>query len=140
MFEIPSFADLNLGATLPALSLSLGLCILLLVDVFLPKERRHWTAWLSLVGVGVAFVLNLFQFNAGGEALSGMFISDNFSAFVNMIALAAAFFSILLGIDYMRRQGIQRGEFYILLLISRSARCSWVAPMTLWSCLCRWNY
>jgi len=118
MFEIPSFADLNLGATLPALSLSLGLCILLLVDVFLPKERRHWTAWLSLIGVGVAFVLNLFQFNAGGEALSGMFISDNFSAFVNMIALAAAFFSILLGIDYMRRQGLQRGEFYILLLIS----------------------
>ncbi len=118
MFDIPSFADLNLGATLPALSLSLGLCILLLADVFLPKERRHITPWLALVGVAVSFVLNLFQFNAGGEALSGMFISDNFSAFVNMIALAAAFFSILLGIDYMRRQDIQRGEYYVLLLIS----------------------
>lgn len=118
MFDIPSFADLNLGATLPALTLSLGLCVLLLVDTFLPKERRYLTPWLSLIGVGVAFVLNLFQFNVGGEALSGMFVSDNFSAFMNMIALAAAFFSILLGVDYMRRQGIHRGEFYILLLIS----------------------
>lgn len=118
MFFTPTLEELNLGVTLPALSLSLGLCILLLVDVFLPKDRRYLTPWLALAGIVVAFVLNLFQFNNGGEALMGMFVSDNFSTFLNMVVLAAAGLTILLSVDYNQRHGIERGEFYILLLLS----------------------
>lgn len=116
--DVPSFADLNLGATLPAVFLALGTTTLLIVDLFLPKERRHWTPWLALLGVVVSFVLTLTTYNSATTALGEMFVADSFSGFMNMIALVSAAISILLGIDYMRRTGNNRGEFWSLLLLS----------------------
>lgn len=116
--DIPSFADLNLGVTLPAVFLALGTTILLLIDVFLPKERRHLTAWLALAGVLVSFVLTLLNFGSGETALAGMFVADSFTGFMNLIALTAAAITILLSIDYLKRTGNARGEFYSLLLLS----------------------
>jgi NADH-quinone oxidoreductase subunit N len=118
--DVPSFADLNLGATLPAVFLALGTTTLLIVDLFLPKERRHWTPWLALIGVVVSFVLTLMTYNSSTTALGDMFVADSFSGFMNMIALVSAAISILLGIDYMRRTGNNRGEFWSLLLLSTS--------------------
>jgi NADH-quinone oxidoreductase subunit N len=118
--DVPSFADLNLGATLPAVFLALGTTTLLIVDLFLPKERRHWTPWLALIGVIVSFVLTLMTYNSGTTALGEMFVADSFSGFMNMIALVSAAISILLGIDYLRRTGNNRGEFWSLLLLSTS--------------------
>ena len=118
--DVPSFADLNLGATLPAVFLALGTTTLLIVDLFLPKERRHWTPWLALIGVVVSFLLTLTTYNSGTTALGEMFVADSFSGFMNMIALISAAISILLGIDYMRRTGNNRGEFWSLLLLSTS--------------------
>jgi NADH-quinone oxidoreductase subunit N len=118
--DVPSFADLNLGATLPAVFLALGTTTLLIVDLFLPKERRHWTPWLALMGLVVSFVLTLTTYNSSTTALGEMFVADSFSGFTNMIALVSAAISILLGIDYMRRTGNNRGEFWSLLLLSTS--------------------
>ncbi|HEX2622834.1 MAG TPA: NADH-quinone oxidoreductase subunit N, partial [Phototrophicaceae bacterium] len=114
----PSIADLNLGATLPAVLLGLGACVLLVVDLFLPRNRKDWTAWLAMGGLVVSFVLNLFTFNNGGTALKGMFVADQFTGFLNITILITAFLSILLSIDYLKRAGIAKGEYYILLLIS----------------------
>lgn len=119
MNNIPTIADLNLGATLPAVSLAIGTCFLLLIDVFLPKDRRHWTPLLAIAGLVVAFVLNLFTFNSSDPvALSSMFVADQFTGFLNIIVLVAAFLTVLLSIDYNQRTGIERGEFYSLLLLS----------------------
>ncbi len=117
---IPSWTDLNLGATLPAVLLAIGTTILLLVDVFLPKERRHLTAWLALAGLGISFVLTLATFNEQSLALADMFIADSFGGFMNLIVLVAAALTILLGIDYLNRTGTARGEFWSLLLLSTS--------------------
>ena len=38
----------------------------------------------------------------------------------NIIILVTAFISILLSIDYVKRTGIERGEFYSLILLSVS--------------------
>ncbi|KXK49956.1 MAG: NADH-quinone oxidoreductase subunit N [Chloroflexi bacterium OLB13] len=116
--DIPSFADLNLGVTLPAVFLALGTTVLLLIDAFLPKERRHLTAWFALAGVLVSFVLTLFNFGSSETALAGMFVADSFTGFMNLVALTAAAITILLSIDYLKRTGNARGEFYSLLLLS----------------------
>ncbi len=116
----PSGIDLNLGATLPAVFLALATTVLLLVDVFLPKERRHLTAWLAMGCIGVTFLLTLFTFNLQTTALSEMFIADNFTGFLNLIVLVSAAITILIGIDYMNRTGSARGEFWSLLLLSTS--------------------
>ena len=59
MFQIPSLADLNLGVTLPAISLALGATILLLLDILVvPKDRKIITGYLAIAGVVVSFVVN----------------------------------------------------------------------------------
>lgn len=120
MFEIPSFADLNLGLALPAVSLALGTCVLLILDLFIPKERKTLTAWLAVAGIVVSFVLNLLVYNDGGEAFLGMVVADSFTGFMNMVILLTAFITVLLSIDYLKRANIERGEFYSLLLLSAS--------------------
>ncbi len=120
MFEVPALADLNIGVALPVISLALGATILLVIDLFIPKDRKALTAWLALAGLTVSFVLNLALFNTSDTAFFGMFRADTFSAFVNLTALAAAAISILLSVEYLQRLGIERGEFYVLLLFTTS--------------------
>jgi NADH-quinone oxidoreductase subunit N len=108
--------DLNLWATLPVLSLSFGACILLLIDVFIPKHRKDITAWLAIIGVVVSLVLSIPGFSTRVIAFNGMFIADPFTALINVITLVATLVSILAGQDYLKRSNIERGEYYPLLL------------------------
>ncbi len=120
LFEAPTLADLNLAYTWPVASLALGATILLLADLFVPKDRKEITAWLAIAGVVVSFVLNLGAYNVVDDAFFGMFRVDPFSAFLNVIALLSAFISILISVDYIKRTGLERGEFYALILFTTS--------------------
>jgi NADH-quinone oxidoreductase subunit N len=112
--------DLNLWATLPALSLSLGACVLLLLDAFIPKNRKDITVWLSIIGLVVSLLLSLPGLGMRETAFNGMFISDAFTALINAVACIATIVSILAAYDYLKRTGIERGEYYPLLLFSAS--------------------
>ena len=81
-------------------------------------KRKEVTAWLAIAGLVVAFVITLLTYNNNQEAFLGMFIADPFSAFANVVILLTAAISILLSIDYIKRAGIERGEYYILLLFT----------------------
>ncbi|MCU0512181.1 MAG: NADH-quinone oxidoreductase subunit N [Anaerolineae bacterium] len=122
MFETPTLDTLigyNLNVALPAIALALGTMILLLVDLFLPDERKHWTPILALAGLSASFVMTLFNLNpAETEAFGGMFVADGFTGFLNMVVLATAFLTVLLSTDYLRRTNTQHGEYYTLLLMS----------------------
>ncbi len=118
MFEAPEFADLNLGVTLPALFLLLFSTFLLLADLFVAKDRKILTAQMTGAGLIVAFILNLFTFDANETALSNMFVADAFTGFLNIVVLVTAFLSVLISVDYLERTEIEGGEFYSLLLFS----------------------
>jgi NADH-quinone oxidoreductase subunit N len=118
MITAPNIADLNLEYTLPAAFLALFTCFLLLIDLFV--QRKSVTAWLTLGALGISFILNLFVYNRGGEAVNGLFIADQFTGFMNIVILITAILTVFLSIDYLQRTGIERGEFYSLLLFSTS--------------------
>ena len=118
--EIPSFSDLNLHLTLPALSVALWACILLIADLWIPKGRKDLTAWLAIGGLGFALVATLLIYREPGVAFGGMFVADQFSGFLNVIVLLTAIISVLLSIDYIKRTGMDRGEYYVLLLLTTS--------------------
>ncbi|PJF21897.1 MAG: NADH-quinone oxidoreductase subunit N [Phototrophicales bacterium] len=120
MIDVPSFAELNLEVALPGIFLALFTTVLLIVDLFIPKDRKITTAHLTIGALVVAFVLNLPAFNAGETAMNEMFIADAFAGFVNMIVITGAIITVLLSVDYMKRSGIEHGEFYSLLLFSVS--------------------
>jgi len=121
MFDIPGFLELNIGVALPAITLAMGTLVLLLVDIFLPEERKHWTPILALSGISASFVMTLFTYSPERtEAFSGMFIGDAFTGFANITVLITAFLSILLSTDYLKRTHIAHGEYYSLILLSTS--------------------
>ena len=124
MTDLPTIESLNLVVTLPALTLMLGGVLLLLLDVFLPEERRTLTGWLALLGVVISLFLTVITFDQTGEAFDGMFRADQFTSFLNVIVLVTAAISILLAMDYFQRAGVFRSEYYFLLLFSTGGMMS----------------
>ncbi len=124
MFSTPTFDELNVWAALPMIALALGTCIMLLVDVLVPKERKVITAWLAALGVGVSLVLALFQagdivqIGEDGSAFNGLFVADQFTYMVNVIVLLATLIGIMVAYEYLKRTDMERGEFYSLVLFS----------------------
>jgi len=119
-FELPSLSQLNLGVSVPAMSVAAWACILLLIDLWIPKDRKERTAWLAAGGLVFAFVVNLFTFNSGETAFLGMFVADAFTGVLNIAILITSFIAILMSIDYLKRTGTERGEYYVLMLLSIS--------------------
>ncbi|MCI0711060.1 MAG: NADH-quinone oxidoreductase subunit N [Chloroflexi bacterium] len=123
MFEVPVFDDLNAWAALPIILLALGTSILLVADLFIPEDRKRLTASLALGGVTVSLVVAMLQalgveIGEQGAAFADMFIADQFTYVVNVIALSSAFIGILVSYDYFERAEVKRGEYYSLLLFS----------------------
>ncbi|MGJ3238597.1 MAG: NADH-quinone oxidoreductase subunit N [Anaerolineae bacterium] len=122
MFEAPTLqtlADFNLNIALPAIWLASSILILLLTDLFLPEERKHWTPILALSFISVSFVMTLFNFNPEEtSAFGGMFVADGFTGLLNIVTLGTAFIAILLSTDYLKQANIHHGEYYTLLLLS----------------------
>src|SRR5256885_15190612 len=98
---MPNTNDLNIWAALPALSLALGACLLFLVDVFVPHERKHITATLACIGLVVSLLLSIPGLAAvRTTAFGGMMIADAFTALVNVINLIATLVRILAAHTY----------------------------------------
>ena len=124
MFEVPGLSDLNAVASLPVSLLALGACVFMLVDLFIPRDRKYLTAWLTAVGIVVSLVLALLSLadaitlGDGDEAFFGMYIADKFTDAVNVIALVTALLGVMVAYNYLNRIGRQRGEYYYLLLFT----------------------
>jgi NADH-quinone oxidoreductase subunit N len=113
-----NLTDLNLNTLLPLILLVVWACVLLLVDLFIPKGRKGWTAFLAAVGLAAAMGLTLAHAGEESIAFGGMVVRDGFSSFLNVLFLGSGLFGIALAYGYLKRMGIERGEYYALLLFS----------------------
>jgi NADH-quinone oxidoreductase subunit N len=111
-------AQSDLSTLLPLIFLTAWTCVLLLVDLFIPKGRKGWTAFLGALGLAAAMGLTLAQAGQQGIAFSGMIVLDGFSSFLSVLFQATGLLGIGLAYGYLRRMGIERGEYYSLLLFS----------------------
>jgi len=121
MIDIPSPESLNLAVALPVASLLIGALLLLVVELLLPKERQRLVPWLALAIVLISLGFTVANFDVGGAAFGGMFVADRFTGVVNLTVLITTGLSILLAIDYLRRTGMARSDYYLLLLFTASS-------------------
>ena len=105
---------------LPLVILVLWACVLLLVDLFIPRTRKGITALLAGLGMLVAMGFAITDFQLSGVVFSGMMVVDGFSHFLDILLLASGLVGVALAYDYIRRMNIERGEYYILLMFSIS--------------------
>jgi NADH-quinone oxidoreductase subunit N len=106
------------AAILPVIIVAGWACLLLLVDLFIPPDRKGWTALLAAVGLLLALVVVARQPEARTAAFGGMVFSDGYGALFQLVFLLGGLLSIPLAFDYIRRSGIERGEYYVLMLFS----------------------
>ncbi len=103
---------------LPIIFLTSWAAILLLVDLFIPKERKGLTALLAAIGLALTIGFTLAQTGQTGSGFNGMVVSDGFSTFLNVLLLVTGLMGISLAYGYLKRMDIERGEYYSLILFS----------------------
>ena len=111
---------LNLKVILPLAVVVLWACALLVVDLFIPQSRKGLTALLAALGLALALGLAVTQAGRQEAAFNGMVVVDGFSIFLNVLVLGSGLAGIALAYDYLKRTGIERGEYYTLLMFSIS--------------------
>ena len=102
----------------PYIILTVWACVLLIVDLFIPKDRKGTTAMLSALGLAVTLGFTLAQVGKEATGFNNMVALDGFSTFVNALLLISGLLGVALAYGYVKRMGIERGEYYTLLLFS----------------------
>ena len=110
--------QLDLQTILPLAILTVWACVLLLVDLFIPKDRKGLTAFLSALGLAVTISFSILQIGRETAGFKNMVVADGFSTFINLLLLASGLLGIALAYGYIKRMGLERGEYYILMLFS----------------------
>ena len=104
----------------PLILLVTWACALLLADLFIPKQRKWLTALLAAFGLALALGFTISQIGRENSGFSGMVVLDGFSVFVNALLLVSGLLGVALAYGYIKRKGIERGEYYTLMLFSIS--------------------
>ncbi len=110
----------DLFAILPLVVISAWSVVLVLVDIVIPRDRKGITAALAALGLIIALYFTLPQFNRHLVAFNGMVIVDGFGAFLNTLFLVSGLLGIALAYGYLKRNKIDRSEYYTLMLFSIS--------------------
>jgi NADH-quinone oxidoreductase subunit N len=123
--------EVDWAAISPLIVLFGGAAVLLMLSGLLPKEpfRGAW-AWLTVlvaVGTAVAAITQWGDVTGDGQprvVLARTLYLDGFSIFLTVVISIAVIFAALFSEGYQRREGIQRVEPYVLILLSASG--GWV--------------
>jgi NADH-quinone oxidoreductase subunit N len=108
----------DFSTILPLTILIAWACVLLLVDLFIPKERKGITAFLAALGLALTLGFTLTQIGREATGFNGMVTLDGFATFTSALILVSGLLGIALAYGYLKRMGIERGEYYSLMLFS----------------------
>ncbi|HTI82425.1 MAG TPA: NADH-quinone oxidoreductase subunit NuoN [Acetobacteraceae bacterium] len=107
---------MNWTIALPEIVLSIVAMAILIFGVLRKEDSFFLSSMFALGGFLLAALLVM----TGDRGLGyhGQFVSDPFSSFVKLLILAGAALSLILSLDYNRKNHIARFEFPVLMLLS----------------------
>jgi len=107
-------------AILPLIILVAWASALLLLDLFFTRKVEGLTPILAALGLMITLVFSALNLGSGSTAFNGMIEADGFSTYLQILFAGSGIVGIALAYGYLKRMGINRGEFYPLLLYSIS--------------------
>ena len=107
---------MNWTVALPEIALAIVAMAILIFGVLRKEDSFFLSSMFALGGFLLAALLVM----TGDRGLGyhGQFVSDAFSSFVKLLILAGAALSLILSLDYNRKNHIARFEFPVLMLLS----------------------
>lgn len=112
--------QVDFNVLLPLITLVVWACALLIADLFIPTGRKWLTALLAALGLALTLGFTLSQLGLENTGFKDMVVVDGFSVFVNALLLLSGLLGVALAYGYLKRMGIERGEYYTLMLFSIS--------------------
>lgn len=108
----------NLGIMIPEMFIAFMAMALLLIDLFVAKDKKHLIGYATIASCVIAIVMLLNIPAADGlMTFYGYFVYDPFSVFAKILILAATVFTVLLSVDFMKDE-VNVGEYYCLILFA----------------------
>ena len=104
---------------MPEIVLLVLACVVLLVDVYQPPERRHVTYWLSQAALVITgyYVLASYETDAL-VTFSGSFKLDALAVVLKLAIIAVSVFVLAYSRDFLEARGLMKGEYFLLALFS----------------------
>ena len=115
---IPPISINDLLSIGPEIALTTVAIVLLVLDFLMPPGRRAVVGYTGLVGVGATFVVLIVSSRSHFDTFGGMYLSDPFTSFFKVVFLLIAALIILISFGYLEIEGIDKGEYYSLVLFA----------------------
>lgn len=106
----------SIGIAAPELVLAIGAMALLMIGTFRGDRSLPLLTWLSVALYAVAGFLVLDD-PWRATAFDGLYIADNFSAFLKVVMFAGSSAAALLAIPYLKRTRTAKFEYPVLLML-----------------------
>jgi NADH-quinone oxidoreductase subunit N len=119
-FQVPSF---NLLILLPVIIVLGAGALLMLLEMFVPAEKKGWVPWLATAGLILALAQTIGVWGSSRGTFAPrdghpMLLADNFSNFLNIVFILTGLLTVLISVNYLKRTKLDRPEYYMLLLFS----------------------
>ncbi|MBF9232516.1 NADH-quinone oxidoreductase subunit NuoN [Microvirga alba] len=114
----PALAIPAFGPALPEIILAAGVLVLVLFGALRGERAAGSMNVIALALLAVAFIAVLMLPSGRVETMNGSFVIDAFAKFMKSLTLIASAGGVILSMDYMRRAGINRFEYPILIVLS----------------------
>ena len=107
-------------AAYPEFILGISIAIIMMVDLFLPKERKGVLVWLALIALALTGMMScaLLSSGARGYAFSNMFVADQMANLLKIGAYIAVAVTFIYSKRYLLERDLLTGEFVILSLFA----------------------
>jgi len=108
-----TFTDLMPAS--PEIVLLLLICVVLITDVFISNDKRIVTFWTSIATLALT-AWSLFAAAPEARTLlfDGSYVSDPLSQLLKLAAVGMVALGFLYSRDYLKQNGLLRGEFFLL--------------------------
>ena len=111
--------SLNIAIALPEIFLVTMACLVLVVDLYLPQERRNFTYVLTQLSLIITLALVLAnQTDIRVLAFNDLFVQDAMADALKLFILIISFGVFVYSREYLQQRKIFKGEFYVLGLFS----------------------
>ena len=110
--------DFHLGPILPEFILAVGALVLLMIGAFRGERSAALITELTVLVIGAALVIDVATPSHDTLMFNGSFLDDPFSRFMKALALTGSLVTLIMSIGFLRREGIDRYEFPVLVVLS----------------------
>ena len=108
----------DLAPALPEIFLALVAMALLMLGAFRGNGATMSVSWLAVVSFVVAGFLVVMGPDKATLTFAGMFVVDPLSTFLKILILLGSGLAIVMSLGYLRREGMERFEFPILIVLA----------------------